>query len=473
MSAVIYCRISKDTEDKGLGVQRQERLCRELAERDGIAVLDQALVDNDISAYDRRRKRPAFEQLVDMLRRGAVDGVVTYHIDRLYRRTTDLERLVDIVESTGATVRTVSAGNVDLGTASGRGIARMLGAAAQMEVERLGERVAAKHHELAMKGSAPGGRPPYGYTRAIDADGRARGTYLVNPAEAAVVRRMADRILEGASLLKVARELTADGIPSREGRPWHHSTVRATLINPAIVGLRVHRREIAGPGDWTPVLDRATWEAVGAVLKDPARKRTRPARKYLLTGLVFSAEDDLMVGRPDRGGSGSTERRTYATRSPAVLSAAVDADALEGAITAAVLAALDGQPLPTPATRTPAEVDDIESVEAELAELAQLRGEGTISLAEWLAAREPLQRRLEEARSRASSHRQTPTKLLDLAAPGAVRRAWEADQLDFDTKRAIIQTLIEKINIGPSVRGRWTTIEERLTEHGGRIVWRA
>jgi site-specific DNA recombinase len=97
---VIYARISKDGAGEHLGVDRQERLCRDLADTAGLTVVDVS-VDNDVSAY-ARKPRPAFERLVDMLRAGEAGAVVTYHADRLYRRTTDLERLVDLVEASGA-----------------------------------------------------------------------------------------------------------------------------------------------------------------------------------------------------------------------------------------------------------------------------------------------------------------------------------------------------------------------------------
>lgn len=332
-AAAIYCRISKDIAGEHLGVDRQERLCRELAAAQGLTVAD-VLVDNDLSAYKGRR-RPGFEQLVDLLRSGAVSTVVTYHADRLYRRATDLERLVSIVEANGAQVFTVAAGNIDLSNASGRMVARMLGAAAQGESERMGERIRMKHDELARNGRAPGGRPPFGYKWAAGTDGRR--TYVIQPAEADAVRLMARRVLEGASLLATARELDAAGITTREGRPWHHSSVRAVLLNPAVVALRVHRREIAGAGDWQPILDRPTWEELRAVIADPARKRSRPARRNLLAGFVTNPAGDPMSGRDDRAPDGTMTRRTYATRWPANPSLSVGADDLEELITEAVL----------------------------------------------------------------------------------------------------------------------------------------
>ena len=60
-SATNYCRISLDAEGRGLGVQRQEYECRELADRLGLHVAHVS-VDNDISAY-RGKPRPAWEDL--------------------------------------------------------------------------------------------------------------------------------------------------------------------------------------------------------------------------------------------------------------------------------------------------------------------------------------------------------------------------------------------------------------------------
>jgi DNA invertase Pin-like site-specific DNA recombinase len=454
----IYARISKDDRDDHLGVDRQERLCRDLAERVGLDVV-MVLADNDASAYDRK-PRPGFEALVEALKNGDVDAVCVYHVDRLYRRTTDLERLVTVVEATGTTVHTVAAGNVDLATASGRMIARMLGATAQHEVERLSERLKAKMDELAAAGKPPGGRPPYGYGPG----------YAVNREEAKTVRLIARRVLEGQSLLSIARELDGLGHTTREGRSWHHSTVRAVVVNPAVAGLRVHRREIAGTGSWKPVLERPTWEQVRAVLADPARKRRQPAHRYLLTRLVEGCAGDPMVGRPDRGAGGRTDRRTYATRSPAKQSLAIDAEELESAVIEMMLTALDGSVLPSAAPR--AAETDVSAIESEMAELATARGEGKITMAEWLTARAPLQERLDVARDAARRTKRPPTIARLIDEPGAVRRAWS--RLDFATRRSIIETLIDKVIVGPATRARWTTIEERLDpEKGYGVIWNA
>ena len=234
-------------------------------------------------------------------------------------------------------------------------------ATARYEIEHKSERLRAKSDALDSAVSTPGGLTPYGFIP---------GYVGHDAGEAEALCYMARRVLEGASLLTVARELEARGIGTKEGRAWHHSTVRAVLLNPAVAGLRIHRREVAGPASWAAIVDRDTWEQVRGVLADPARKRARPAQRYLLAGLVTNAAGAPMNGRPDRG------RRTYSTRSgddgPQV---SIDADRLEDHVVTLVLAALDDAVVTAPPA---ADVGHgaVEQLEAELAELARLRGEG-------------------------------------------------------------------------------------------------
>jgi site-specific DNA recombinase len=95
---VIYARISDDAELAGLGVARQLIDCRELAERLGLADPIE-IVDNDVSAFDTRRSRPGWKQLIELVRSGDATAILAWHTDRLYRRLTDLEALATLLES--------------------------------------------------------------------------------------------------------------------------------------------------------------------------------------------------------------------------------------------------------------------------------------------------------------------------------------------------------------------------------------
>jgi len=347
--------------------------------------------------------------------------------------------------------------------------ARIVGSVARFESEHKAERQRLKADELAARGLPAGGRAAYGDKWEHADRDRGKGRLLIDPTEAKHLRWMADRALDGWSVLRIARELDAKGVPTKEGRPWHSSTVRSVLINPTIAGLRVHRREVAGPAAWKPILERDKWERVVATLADPARKRRRPARKYLLAGLVESAAGDRMNGKPEKDG-----RTYYATRPsragtgdagemvPALMSLSISSERLDEFVTEAVLVALrDFKPAEIEIDTLAA--DEVTEIEAELTELAKLRGERTISMAEWLAARQPLEPALADARAR--SGRAAPLRSRLLGAPD-VRTAWK--KATIDDRRMAIAAVVEKVVVDRATRGRWTPMQERVT-----IVWKA
>jgi hypothetical protein len=148
--AAIYARISLDKVREATGVRRQIDACRQLADLEGWSV-DEVLIDHDLSAYSGAC-RPEYERLLDLVHRREIDVIVAYHHDRLYRR------LADLVELT----KVVAAGHVDLNTASGRFTAQVLGAAAEHESARTGERVSAKHHQSAATPTAAAAPPATG-----------------------------------------------------------------------------------------------------------------------------------------------------------------------------------------------------------------------------------------------------------------------------------------------------------------------
>lgn len=141
-AAAVYVRISDDSLGLGLGVARQETDCRALADRLGLQVI-QVYSDNDLSASTGRR-RPQFEAMLRDCADGVVQVVVAYSTSRLTRRPAELERLVSLHESFGTTFATVASGSVDLATADGRLVARILASADAAEVERASERIRRK-----------------------------------------------------------------------------------------------------------------------------------------------------------------------------------------------------------------------------------------------------------------------------------------------------------------------------------------
>src|SRR3989442_14375571 len=93
--AGIYVRISHDPEHDQLGVQRQEKACRELAKRQGWPVVD-VYQDDDLSAFTGK-PRPAYQRLMADVTAGRVNAIVAWHGDRLHRSLRDLEDFIDLI----------------------------------------------------------------------------------------------------------------------------------------------------------------------------------------------------------------------------------------------------------------------------------------------------------------------------------------------------------------------------------------
>jgi DNA invertase Pin-like site-specific DNA recombinase len=446
--AAIYCRISSDRKQDNLGVDRQEKACRQIARRKGWEIVG-VFTDDDRSAFTGK-PRPGYQAMVEAIKAGQVEAIVSWAPARLTRHPRELEDLIDLLDAHRIEVATHVAGDYDLSTSGGRLTARVVGSVARHESEEKSERVQLKHQQIAESGGYHGGFRPYGYA----SDG-----VTVIEEEAAVIRMMAARISEGVGLRRLQKELLEAGVPAAHGGQWGMSAIRGILTNPRLAGLRVHRGEIIGEAVWPAILDRGTFDALQAILRDPRRKRTRPAR-YLLSGLAVTPEGQKLTGkrttRKDR-----PVRRVYIA--PGVN---VDADRLETFVIEYVLGHTDEVSLS--AVEAPAVPSQVVQIERELDELATLRGEGVISLREWIAAKKPLDRRLEEARRQAPPPARVPHGVIAaLNRRGGLRDAW-ADMSDDDRRRALAAVL-ECVIIHPvGHQGRsfsTSRIEARLRAH--------
>ncbi len=279
-SAAIYCRISLAKDEDQTGVDRQERICRQIAERLGLVVdRTHVFVDNNRSAWQRNRKRAGWDALLEALHAGRVRHVIAYHPDRLMRQPRDLEELLTISDERNITLHG-EANQRDLSDPDDRFFLRIEVAHACRSSDDTSRRQKAAMVDRARDGRPHGGKRRYGYT----ADGM-----TVVPAEAEIVREVFGRYLDGESAVGIAKRLNARGVVTALGRRWTESTVLKLLDSRHVAGIRVFRGEEIGRGEWPAIIDEGMWKEVrarreyrGAIF---AEKRKR-ARFYLLRGLV-------------------------------------------------------------------------------------------------------------------------------------------------------------------------------------------
>jgi DNA invertase Pin-like site-specific DNA recombinase len=455
IQAAIYCRISKDREGAGLGVDRQEQDCRVHAAALGWDV-HAVYIDNDLSAYSGK-PRPGYEAMLDAIRSGQVGAVIAWHTDRLHRSPRELETFIDTLREAGdVPVSTVRAGDIDLATPTGRAVARTLGAWARYESEHKSERIRRKHLQLAQSGAwSGGGNRAYGYTK----DGKS-----IVPDEAAVIREAADRVLAGESLTAVAADLRQRGIPTSTGIAWRQSHLGRTLRSAHLSGQREHGGEIVAVGTWPAILTPAQTTRFRRMYpKGPGRPP-----KTLLSGMLVCGRDGCghrLLAKPTGGGYRAYSCVSGKERGGCGLS--VTERPLDALISAAVIEALStpllGQLMRAGGIDEADQVDYATVAEARtaLAEVGQARADSKVSTAAWMAAVTPLEAKIEAAERRiAGRHRHSA--LNDL---GDIAARWPS--LPVDRRRAIIAAVVEHITIAPaSTRGQHF--------HADRvsIVWR-
>jgi site-specific DNA recombinase len=303
MQAVIYTRISKDREGAGLGVKRQQADCAELADRLGWTIVA-TYSDDDISAYSGRR-RPGYEQMCADLDAGKAQGLIVWHADRLHRRPIELEAFIDLCERRSIAVQTVKSGAVDLSTASGKAIARTLGAWARHEVEHSIERQKRAKKQAALDGKYRGTRRAFGY----EPDG-----VTARPDEAAAIRKAADAVLAGVSLRQIARDWNAAGLrTSFGGNTFNSREVRKILLRPRNAGIVLHEGNRVATGQWETIIDPDTFAALEALLRDPARSaHISSERKYQGSGIYRCGKCEAhMIGAAHNRTRSHGWRRAY------------------------------------------------------------------------------------------------------------------------------------------------------------------
>lgn len=303
MQTAIYLRISQDHTGEQRSTTGQLEDCRALADQLGWIVYDE-YADRDVSATKRDRHtkklkvRPEYERMLADIKADRVGAVVTWHTDRLYRTTKDLDPLIDILEDYGVRVATVKAGQFDLGTPTGRMIARILASVAQGEVEMKADRWERSVRQQRERGKMP--RPGGAVIRLF---GQTPEGNLIDP-EVQAANRMADHVIAGGSLRGLAAELHADGITTVAGNAWKPQVIRSYLLNPRIAGYATlgRDREILGRVEGPSILPDDKWQVVRSLLM--ARARPAVPRVALLAGIIYcgGCEEPMTTGGVYRKG---------------------------------------------------------------------------------------------------------------------------------------------------------------------------
>ncbi|MBZ0218698.1 MAG: recombinase family protein [Fimbriimonadaceae bacterium] len=242
--------------------------------------------------------RPALQQLLHDIKKGHVDVVVVYKIDRLTRSLMDFARIVDIFDNQDVSFVSVTQ-QFNTTTSMGRLTLNVLLSFAQFEREVTAERIRDKIAASKKKGIWMGGPPPLGY----DAIDRA---LVVNDDEAKRVRQLFRLYLECGSVRILQLRANEAGIKTkyrrlkngrfRGGNTFSRGNLYQLLSNPLYIGRIPHHGETY-PGQHEAIINQELWDEVQAQTASNTKARVSPTNvksSCILTGLIYDETGDRL-----------------------------------------------------------------------------------------------------------------------------------------------------------------------------------
>jgi site-specific DNA recombinase len=238
-------------------------------------------------------ERPALKRLMEDVKAGKIDTLVTYKVDRLSRSLLDFAKLMEVFEQYNVSFVSVTQ-QFCSANSMGRLTLNILLSFAQYEREIIAERTRDKMSAARRKGKWVGGIPMLGYD--VDPQG---GKLLVNKEEAAKVQVIYELYLEKQSLISTVKELNSRGWTTKawttkkgkkhNGKPFDKNNLFSMLTNVIYMG-KVNHKGTIYEGAHEAIIDEETWRKVQSVLRRNGRNGGKTVRnKYgaLLKGLLY------------------------------------------------------------------------------------------------------------------------------------------------------------------------------------------
>jgi site-specific DNA recombinase len=309
MRAAIYARYSSDLQSEA-SIDDQVRLCKELAERDNINVVE-VFTDYAISG-GAIGNRPGMLSLLNAAKQSSFDMVIAEALDRISRDQEDIAGIYKRLSHADVRIVTLSEGEINELHVGLKGTMNALFLKDLAAKTRRGQRGRVE------AGKIPGGNS-YGYKivrRILDNGSVSTGEREIDPVQAAIIRRIFQEYADGLAPRRIAGHLNMENIPGPRGGPWNASTINGSrqrrngiLNNELYLGRITYNRQrfakdpetgkrrsrINPEHEWVitdvpalRIVDDITWDRVQQIKARYASQpgNQRQTKKRLLTGLV-------------------------------------------------------------------------------------------------------------------------------------------------------------------------------------------
>lgn len=222
-----YARVSLDSKQLLHSLSAQVSYYSEYIQKNPMWEYVGVYVDEGITGTSTA-KRKEFQRMMADCDAGKIDLILVKSISRLARNSLDLLNTVRHLKEIGVEVR-FERENISTFKEEGEFLLTLLASYAQSEAESLSENIKWGKRKGFAQGNVNGMQAGYGYKWQD-------GKMVIVPEEAEIVKRIYREYLAGKAKTALEAEFNAEGMKTRTGTPWHHTSIRYILSNPIYVG---------------------------------------------------------------------------------------------------------------------------------------------------------------------------------------------------------------------------------------------
>ena len=285
-SAGIYIRVSTfDQARKGFSLGEQEERLKEFCKFKRYNIY-KVYQDAGISA--KNDKRPAYQEMIEDVKKGNINVIVALKLDRLTRSVYDIEKLMKFVNDYECDIDCM-ADESNTTTSNGRMVMRIMTSVSQNEIEKCSERT-----KFGMAGAIKNGHIP---NRTGLGFKRENKKLVPDPLTKDIIVRIFDLYLEGKSHQAIANIYNKEKVLGKTN--WYDSTIQKILSNELYKGDYVNGKRTKHPTYYEnviePIVSKEKWESCQYQKLRNARHYERTAT-YLFTNKLKCSKCGNFLG---------------------------------------------------------------------------------------------------------------------------------------------------------------------------------
>ena len=285
-SAGIYIRVSTfDQAREGFSLREQEERLKEFCKFKRYNIF-KVYQDAGISA--KNDKRPAYQEMIEDVKKGNINVIVALKLDRLTRSVYDIEKLMKFVNDYECDIDCM-ADESNTTTSNGRMVMRIMTSVSQNEIEKCSERT-----KFGMAGAIKNGHIP---NRTGLGFKRENKKLVPDPLTKDIIVRIFDLYLEGKSHQAIANIYNKEKVLGKTN--WYDSTIQKILSNELYKGDYVNGKRTKHPTYYEnviePIVSKEKWESCQYQKLRNARHYERTAT-YLFTNKLKCSKCGNFLG---------------------------------------------------------------------------------------------------------------------------------------------------------------------------------